>query len=246
VPDPFVIILFFVFFVLPLIERALKKGQPPKQPPQRPRELEESEDTAHALPPSARTGRREPSQETGASSDPAADMIPDDLWEILTGEKRRRPTASQRAPEVEPDRGDWFGGFEIETRDDETALEGEQVYDTEVADEIAASEIAADEDAAAELLREERERAVHTAERAPERMPSDVVLSAPRTHGMPAPRPLAPATAARIREVLPADVHYAQMVPTGVRMAIFGGMDRAAIRRAFILKEILDRPRGLE
>jgi hypothetical protein len=248
VPDPFVIILFFVFFVLPLIERALKKGQPPQQPPQRqrrPREVEEAEDTAHALPPSARTGGREPPRETGAGHDPAADMIPDDLWEVLTGEKRQRPTTPQRPPEVEPERGEWFGGFEIETRDDETALEGERVYDTEVGDEIASSEIAADEDAAAERLRQERERAVHTAERAPERLPSEVVLYEPRAPTAPL-RPLAPVAAARIRELPPADVHYAQTAPAGVRMAIFGGLDRAALKRAFILKEILDRPRGLE
>jgi hypothetical protein len=87
--DPFLLFVI-IFLVAPLIERLLKgnKQQPPPRsrprpqqstPPQRPRpELQRREPTA------AEPEGTEPS---------AADMVPDDLWAILTGEQRSRPSA---------------------------------------------------------------------------------------------------------------------------------------------------------
>lgn len=274
-PDPILIILFIVFFVLPLLEKALKKGKPPPpQQDQRPQRHDaEVEEQQHGALPSGRAPAQPP-----AEPGPAADMIPDDLWEILTGERRPRPTAERHPrptaepewerepgepepgePEPERERGyaadrhdTWYEGG----RREEEAAPEKPVYETEIAgSEIAEYEIAEDEIAAAEGLRRERERAVHTAERAPQRG-ADVVIYDP---GAPAPRrrasivaapPLVPARGGRAAARAPHAVRVLD-APPGERalpapVRGLRGASRNELRRAFVLKEILDRPKGLE
>jgi len=85
-------ILVIVFFLIgPLIERALKGQRPPQQPPRR-------------VPgPYRRPGLPDPQPQEqaetqeGTAPRTAADMIPPDLWELLTGQ--RRP---EQAPPPQP------------------------------------------------------------------------------------------------------------------------------------------------
>lgn len=105
--DP-AILLIIIFIVAPLIERLLKAGKQNQQPPppqqrlpQRPgqrlpreRLPEEWEEEEVEAPES------QPARPRAETRDTAAEMLPDDLWEILTGERRppQRPTP-QRAPD---------------------------------------------------------------------------------------------------------------------------------------------------
>lgn len=106
--EPGLLLFLFIFFVLPLIQRVLrgatKQAPPGSQPGQR----------SPGVPPGQAEGRVERS--AGAPADRpdvdeprraqverAADLIPDDLWEILTGQRRSpAPTQRQPAPEQEP------------------------------------------------------------------------------------------------------------------------------------------------
>jgi hypothetical protein len=96
------LILIIVFILAPLIERLLKAGKGAQLPPEpRPQQR---------IPPQQRVPQPRPQQRlpqqregtAGRSEEAAADMLPDDLWEILTGE-RRTPRAPVPAPEMEPE-----------------------------------------------------------------------------------------------------------------------------------------------
>jgi hypothetical protein len=108
--DPAILIII-IFIVVPIIERLLKAGKqnqqlpPPQQRlPQRPgqrlprerlpEEWEQEEQEDGDEPESQPVRHRAETRD-----DPAAEMLPDDLWEILTGERRtpQRPTP-RRAP----------------------------------------------------------------------------------------------------------------------------------------------------
>ena len=89
----FDVLLILMFIVIPLIEGVLKQRRKPKEgeiPPGAsvPRQPEPVE---------ARTGTGMEVEEGPADDGAAADMIPADLWEVLTGEKRPSPVES-RAP----------------------------------------------------------------------------------------------------------------------------------------------------
>ena len=110
--DPAILIII-VFIVAPLIERLLKAGkqnqqQPPPQQrmPQRPRQRLPHEQQPEEWAP-------EHEQQAGgyraeSRDDAAAEMLPDDLWEILTGERRppQRP-APRPPPAGSPREGDY-------------------------------------------------------------------------------------------------------------------------------------------
>jgi fused signal recognition particle receptor len=96
-------ILFILFFILiPILEgirksrqrgRDAEQGPVPQPRPSHPPGLEHARDRAQ--PPDSRP-QPEPAD--------ASDMIPDDLWEILTGERRPRgPGPARPEPEPEPD-----------------------------------------------------------------------------------------------------------------------------------------------
>jgi hypothetical protein len=265
VPDPILIILFIVFFVLPLLEKAMKRGQgpppPPAQRPQRPPTQEEEWHELHdheELPPA----RRGAPTATDDDDGPAAEMIPDDLWEILTGERRGGPPEPQRerAPEPEehasyrrPEEDHWQTGVEREAaRAAERDREEERLYETDVAGD-AIEDAIEDEIAASERLRHDRERHVHTAERAPRREAELVVYEPgevqPRRRGsIVAAAPLVPKRGGRAG-MRDATVHPKPAAPEServVHLGVLGAAGRRELRRAFILKEILDRPKGLE
>lgn len=92
-------LLFIIIILLaPLIERVLKgrKQQPPPPPQQRPRpqqRVPQQRPRPELQRPEAGTPEREGREPS------AAEMVPDDLWAILTGEQRSRPTT--RPPQQE-------------------------------------------------------------------------------------------------------------------------------------------------
>ena len=95
--DP-AILLIIIFIVAPLIERLLKAGKGAQQPPeQRPQQRMPPQPFPRRQPPQR---PQEPVAGRPANEDDAAAaMLPDDLWEILTGERRTpRETLPQPRP----------------------------------------------------------------------------------------------------------------------------------------------------
>lgn len=99
--DPSILIIL-LFILAPLIEKILKAGKPPQEPPeQKPRQRQRPPAGQRPQPPVDRAPRptpRAPTPFDDEDEDLAAGMLPDDLWEILTGE-RRTPVEPQRAPQ---------------------------------------------------------------------------------------------------------------------------------------------------
>jgi hypothetical protein len=98
------IIIFIVVFVLgPIIEQIRRKGQSPRQPPQQQRRPAEMRPRAQPQPQQQLpTPAPAPRSETEDAS--AATMLPDDLWEVLTGQPRpQTQPAPQRVPAPAPD-----------------------------------------------------------------------------------------------------------------------------------------------
>ena len=97
-------IIFFVVFVLgPLLEHARKKNQPPP-PPKKPRVVFEPQKPKQA-PTEARPrpplqGRKDqPRRPVPAASESATTMVPDELWQVLTGQPK--PAPAPLPPDVE-------------------------------------------------------------------------------------------------------------------------------------------------
>jgi hypothetical protein len=106
--DDFVgaIIIFVIFILGPLIENMRKKQQRPPPPPQpRPRVDYDPEKTKRIEVPGAPTA-----EQPGTQVRSAEDMVPSELWEILTGQQRPQPTPVPRAPA--PDVEDEEIGYE--------------------------------------------------------------------------------------------------------------------------------------
>jgi len=232
-------ILFFIFFILPLLERALKGGKQEEQPPPAPRrerrpELDRPADFEAGR--GERDGRIEqtgaraqppPSPEPagGYGDDAAADMIPDDLWEILTGERRPR-SDTQRRPEPAYDPLEWE-----EEAAAEEAHEDVSPHDSGRWDTGKHAESGRVEDVLAE-----RERAVHSAERAP--VHEAPLLQVFDAESVPTDAARHAAFHRRIDEM---PVRPARLPPPALAL---GSIDE--LRRAFVLKEILGKPKALE
>lgn len=86
-------ILFILFFILIPIFEGLRKGRQRRDSPDI-----EAPGRAQQRP-APRPGLPRYPQEPADESDEAAEMIPDDLWEILTGERRERAPGSGLPPE---------------------------------------------------------------------------------------------------------------------------------------------------
>jgi hypothetical protein len=119
--DDFVgaIIVFVIFVLGPLLEQMKKKRQKQQQPPQERRPLPRP--TESRLPESTRAeSARTPAPvaaEQRTAETTAADMLPDDLWEILTGQPKPRPMPQRPA---EPE-------FESEETEDEESIVAEDI-----------------------------------------------------------------------------------------------------------------------
>jgi hypothetical protein len=246
------LVLFFIFFVLPILERVLKgsgKQEPP--PDQRPRQDDQlgaggvrtlrSEQGGGVE--SAQAGARGPvggaSPDEPWSDEPsdASDMIPDDLWEILTGERRQRPAAGPPTPPPE-------AGLPYGSSGEEQEEPGWYTYEDEP--EVSPAPAAGSdrwhtghsaEGRRVESAREDHERGVHSADRAP-------VHEAPPLHvfdvaSVPTDRARHAAFHRRFDEVK-------SEPPARRPERLFHLRSRDELRRAIIMKEILGRPKGLE
>ena len=100
------ILVFIVFVLGPILEQMRKKGQRPgPPPPQQRRPLPRPPESARIPQPS-----REAPPSRVATPEPvanrtedvsAAEMLPDELWEILTGQPKPRSAPPPPAPDVE-------------------------------------------------------------------------------------------------------------------------------------------------
>lgn len=103
--DLFTFFLIFIFFVLPVLERVLKgkKKPPPGTGPPRQRTEARPVPERRPLPapePHSEWKQPEPVEEEST----AEELIPDDLWAILTGERRPSPPPAPRLPTPPPQR----------------------------------------------------------------------------------------------------------------------------------------------
>jgi hypothetical protein len=97
VDDLFTFFLIFIFFVLPVLERVLKGKKKPPPGTSPPRERPEARPVPERRPlpePRAEWEQPEPVEQEST----ADELIPDDLWAILTGERRPEPPPTRPAP----------------------------------------------------------------------------------------------------------------------------------------------------
>lgn len=237
--------LFLIFIVIALIARGIEamtkgeKGKQQRRPQSRPRpEYERPHGTTHGLPdPGA---QRPPSPSSGprdgvprdATEDAAAEMIPDELWEILTG--RPKP---QRFPQQQP-----VPRRLPEPIWDEEADRSEAESTAEV---VLRSEV--DEYEQRRLLEEsqrERERRDLMERRARGRE-ANSVANAPVVVSLEEDVPTAAVRHAAFHARLDAAPRVARpaRVHRGSRAWLFAGDD---LKRAIVLQEVLGPPKGLE
>lgn len=212
-PD-FFTILIIIAIVAKILE-SLKGGSKPQQRPGTQRRVPESQDQP-VLP--------RPQQRTRTAEESAADMVPDELWEILTGQKRRQPApAPPSAPrpveaKVETLPARWQEEEDIERQPAPVAIRPPRDEEAEL-------------DA---FLKKQRESLARRDRPAPK-----AVVKSLETEPLPE---VARHRAFHDRKFdAPATVTaYA----TGD--LIRRGLTGRDLRRAIILKEVLDRPKGLE
>jgi hypothetical protein len=214
--DLFPLLMLLIFVLGPILEGLKRKhrgGQPPQQRRQMPRPPQ------HRVP--ERTSRTEEvSPGTRRQEEAAATMVPDDLWEILTGQKRPPVlTTPQPKPPEERKRPAW-----------------DVVYDPELEeDEEGGAEVVAPEDVLIETRRAREEaQSLETYDRHPE----PVIISLEEN---------VPTTAQRHKafhqkvNTPPAQVAVAP--PARPRLNLH---DKSELQRAFVLQEVFGRPKGLE
>lgn len=110
--DFYWIVIFFFFVVLPLLEKLLKGGKGTAPPPRRrmpdrgpPRTMHPPREREPHQPAEWRDAPATTTTTERSERDQAADLIPADLWEILTGEKR---PPVRLPPSPEPDLDEEF------------------------------------------------------------------------------------------------------------------------------------------
>lgn len=225
--------LLIVFFVISKLGELLRGGTrpPPGQLPRRPQ-------PGSRLPQQRQSpaGEAEP---TASSRETAAEMIPEELWELITGQPRPRPvpppppethTPSPR-PTVPARRSKAPGrSWEAHLEDESAEPEAYRDEDAEVVETLRAQtrDVQAEIDAARrrhEGIRAEREYAVQVVSLETE-PPSDRVRHR------------------RFHEKLEATQTVAE-VPTSLAAGLGLGTPRD-IRRAFVMHEVLGPPKALE
>jgi hypothetical protein len=286
--DPGLIIII-LFLLAPLLERLLKVGRPPQEPPegQLPQQRQPGQRMpGQRLPGQTLPGPRPPvpdDEDQPFRSVPAADaeadrsaatMLPDDLWEILTGEKRApaQPPLPQAPPQRAP-----AGRANYEAAPAEVGPAGDAARAAE------RRRLEAQSRERDRLRRRERDPgAATTRERAPtpsreRRLPPVSMRSRQGTQPQPTRRgPAGPPGSPAddyIREmpvhevpvVVPFDAppldgeeRHARFADRRSRMSAPATVERgpksvdysfkgpADVRRAFVMSEILGRPKGLE
>jgi hypothetical protein len=221
--DPGLLIFIFLFFVLPLIQQFLeagkKKGRGPRERGQPPMGGRVPPPTRRPLPED-----RRPASTKEQPPERAADLIPAELWEILTGERRAptstpapaKPQLPPRAPSPEAD------------------LDEELAQDEEAASVRATT----NEDAAAAELLRRREKATVLARTTTREPTSTVTLETE-----PLPEPLRHAA---FHEQLKQTKTPVSAPPVFRHAMMVSLANRSDLKRAIILQEVLGPPKGLE
>jgi hypothetical protein len=211
VDDLFPLLMILIFVLGPIIEGLKRKNrQPPPPPPQR------------RVPPPSSPPQRSRTEELNRGSrteENASTMVPDDLWEILTGQKRMpAPTAPPPTPQSER-RSGWDIGYDAELEEDEE-LEEERVVFEDVNVETRRSRVEA--------------QSLETIGRHPE----PVVISLEEN---------IPSTAQRhadFHQRINAAPPVVEVAPR--RKPLFDLHNRSELQRAFLLQEVFGKPKGLE
>lgn len=264
--DLITIFLILIFFVLPLIESLLKKGKQGKQgKPQRPsrdeqqRKRTELDERIRRHQQSRQRTERE--AEPISANDSATDMIPADLWEVLTGQ----PHPQRRTPEEAPER---FEPVEYETERYETEPDEGSPYEpspyaptpyepTQYPPEVERETVAAEEIGT-------RPKRIRLGDEASSARDRGIAERSRKRRGVQTLDTVRPVVVSMETAPLPAELRHdlfhqkldALPRPAGsdrgvrqaaLRAALIGDLSRKdSLRRAFLLKEVLGPPRGLE
>jgi hypothetical protein len=213
-------ILFILFFILIPIFEGLRKS---RQRQEAERDVEVAEEAETGSPPDYHVppapGRPEP-----ATGD-ASDMVPDDLWEILTGERRPRSD-----PGAEP-RPEW---------DDQEAVEVESAPRTWWEED---AEAEAPEPDLEPVMEERFEPAPWRIEPVPPPPPAEVTVEAysPLIHREATPAPPRPRRLS-LREL--SDEPPPTVREPSALVRALGSQE--GLRQAILLREILGPPKGLD
>lgn len=219
--DLFWVFIIIFFVVAPILEKVLKGGRTQQQkPPQRPQGRMQAPQRQR-LPDGRTTTVRQPSSAPTRSED-ATDLLPSDLWEILTGERRAPDRPEPEPPPIEPARPSRADVPSARPARERT------VRETRPRDE---------ESAVAEVLaRRERELVERRLRTRPRPPPASLETE-------PEPEPRRHATFHEKLEHLPAAPRVRRAAGPVLEL---DPRDRAALRRAILMQEIFGRPRGLE
>lgn len=229
-------ILVVLFLLAPFLEKLLKAGRQAGQPPQPPQQRRTRPAERQRLPDGRTTTTSQPAEAQEARD--ASDLLPAELWEILTGQKRqeRQPQPeSQERPELEAERRP----APVKTGR-KTMAERRAEVERKRAQRMAAKrgEAASDEDTAvADLMRRrDREQAIrrsydHTA-------PKIVSLETE-----PASEQVRHAAFHEKLDRLPRAPRRRQTATRSLDLDI---ADTASLQRAMLIQEVLGRPKGLD
>ena len=216
----FTIFIIIMFVLGPLLEQMKKKEQA-KQREQQPRPPVPRAPVPRPLP-EARSSTEEISSKP---RDPAAGMVPDDLWLILTGEQRPAPEPPTTLPPASS-RRPWDVVYipPEETEDEEELFR---------------------EDVDVEVRRSSREavRREHAARHKPVEAVS-LEITQPNIISLEGPLPTAAARHSAFHRKI--EQKPLAVVEQPARKAVLGLATRTELQRAFVLQEILGPPRGLE
>jgi hypothetical protein len=258
----FSILLLIIFILLPLLEKLLKAGRPPQQ--------DQQQDEA-GLPPRRRTPPAEEQEQlhAGPRSPPAGDedeaaaaMLPDDLWEILTGERRPRaeprpmdqdvpvePRQTPAAAPPQPDREPILGSRPepVRTRTGPDPRERR----LPPAEKRPLPRAAERRLPSVEMRRARPAEAPHRRPAAPPPSAADKLVRKVKVHEPPTLVPMMGTTIedsdvrrARFHERLASGPPAATIARRGVHAYAFGSSEE--LRRAIVLREVLGPPKGLE
>lgn len=228
----FFVLMVILFIVAPILEK-LTKGNRPQQKPPPGRRGQPAQ--RRRLPDGRTTTVGRPAETAGQATGDASDLLPADLWKILTGQMPQQssePTTAEaettavpaRRPEERP--RDRAGQRKPGTRSPRDRQSARRLQKSDRDEEQAAAEL---------LLRRERDRLRRSRL---ERSPSRVVSLETEPEAEPArhasfheklDRLSAPAVVAKRK--------------TGILLDLD---DRSSLQRAILLQEVLGKPRGLE
>lgn len=235
---PVLVVLFLI--VAPILEKLFKAGRQAGQPPQHPPQRRTRPVERQRLPDGRTMTTSRPAEEQEARD--ASDLLPAELWEILTGQKRQ-PRPEQPDPEPErpdPHRQERELPAPQVTLKRQSLAERRAEVERKRAERMAArrGERVYDEEAAAADVMRRREQSQAT------RRLYD--HSAPQVVSLEVEPPPEPVRHAAFHEKLN---RLAKTTPR--RQPVSGGLDldlddQASLQRAILLQEVLGRPKGLD